>query len=100
MNVAAATGSARDRASLRRSRRAGTAAHPLNIASRIPRHRTSPPAAPPAIPAASWEPKTADPPRLQKAHQSRGKHTGNGQHRMGPWILPSKLLNKNKCIIF
>lgn len=54
--VSVSVGSAWDHVSPRRSRRAGTAAHPLNIASRIPRHRTSPPTAPPAISAALWEP--------------------------------------------
>jgi len=31
---------------------------------------------------------------MQKAHQSRGKHTGNGQHGMGPWLSPSELQKK------
>lgn len=56
MRAAAAAGSAWDHVSPRRSRRAGTAARPLNIASRIPRHPTSPPTAPPAASAALREP--------------------------------------------
>lgn len=38
----------------------------------------------------------ANPLHMQQAHQSRGKHTGNGQHGMGPWLSPSKLKKKKK----
>lgn len=43
--------------------------------------------------------KMANPLCMQNAHQSHGKHPGNGQHGMGSWLSPSKLQKRSHNIL-
>lgn len=82
MSVAAVMGSGWEQVSPKRSRSAGTTAPPLNIASRIPRHRTSPPTAPAPL---QLPPGSPAPPKTAKMKKCR-KHI----HRAGrTWVMGS-----------